>query len=429
MRPEEFPSDLDAECSLLGAVILRPTIMNDLVGSLHVMDFHKPSHQFIYEAMQTLHGGGRAIDPVTVADELRRMGHLDNIGGVASIAELTSSTPSISNFARYADVIIECSRRRRLIFNLSEVVDSAWDRSADIDELIKQAEAINADDLVASRSADIQGLYSIGEFAEIARLSLINDDQPWLIPGITKPRWRTMIVAQEGIGKAVLMRFLAIHAAAGRDPWAPRTFIEPRRVLYVDTENPAETIMHQLQIANRIHDMNLIAEAGDNFHIWHREGGMNLRDRRPQAEFEAVLQRTRPEIVFIGPMYKCYRRSRNEDMEQAALEFTEVIDAFRVRYNFAIVLEHHAPKASSGAFREMNPFGSSLFLRWPELGITMEMDGGEGMTDDRYELTIGRFRRDRVKNDWPQKIERNPRSQLAWSGYWRDGRGRRLEES
>jgi replicative DNA helicase len=243
-----------------------------------------------------------------------------------------------------------------------------------------------------------------------------------------KPLWRILLVAPEGWGKAVLMRFLAIHAAAGRDPWEPSTFIDPRRVLYIDVENAESSIVHQLRIANTLHGVNIIGEAADTMHIWHREGGIDLRQRRTQAELEAVLQKTRPEIVFAGPLYKLYRRRPNEDMEQAALEFVEVLDDLRVRYGFALMLEHHAPKASGGGYREMNPFGSSLFLRWPEFGITMEPQGNVQPTDTRYVMQLGRFRRDREIADWPDELIRGaPQSFTPWRARWNAGRGRALQ--
>lgn len=427
-RGKTPPAALEEEQSLLGAVLLRPTILHELKGSLDPSDFYKVGNQYTYLAMLQLHEHGHPIDAVTVADELERNGVLDEVdrgGGREYMTELMAATPSTSAFARYADIVIETSRRRRMILELAEAIEAAYDRGSDLDDLLKRVEGMSENTLIAPRSAEISGLFNISDFCLQAIAQ--EAERPFIIPGVMKALWRTILVAGEGIGKAVLMRFLAIHVAAGRDPWMPSLFIEPRKVLYIDVENPAETILHQCRIANR--RIPLIDEARDNFYIWHREGGMNIRDRRPQAELEAVLQKVRPEIVFAGPLYKLYRRGQREDMEQAALEFTEILDDLRVRYGFALMLEHHSPKAASGAYRELNPFGSSLFMRWPELGLTLDFDGQVDPDATRYALNVGRFRRDRVLNDWPQKIERDPGYSTAWSPYWSRGRGTKLQDA
>lgn len=426
------PADLEAEQSFLGAMLLRPQIIHEVKGSLDPSDFYKPGHQYAYLAALQLHEAGQPVDTVTVVDALTRNGVVDSLGGDGKtgaeyLLDLSLATPSISAFARYADIVIECSRRRQMISELSGVVDGCYDRSRDVDELLGMAEGVSTNSLIAPRATDIAGLFDVASFA--AQTTIEDATRPFLVPHLIKALWRLILVAPEGIGKAVLLRFIAAHAAAGRDPWHPATFIEPRRVLYVDTENPAETILHQIKIANRYPGVDLVQEGKDNFFIWHREGGMNLRDRRPQAEFESVLHKVQPEIVMAGPLYKLYRRSPREDMEMAALEFTEVLDDFRVRFKFGLMLEHHAPKATGGAFRDLNPFGSSLFMRWPEIGLTLDYDGTVEDDATNYELRIGRFRRDRVVHDWPSKIERNDRYRSAWSPYWAMGREARLRQA
>lgn len=426
-RGKGIPSNVDAEAALLGCILLRPSVMGEMIDRLDSGDFLKPNHRKAFEAVRALHVTGKPIDVLTVSAVAEQMYSDDGQGNewLGVIQDLVASPPSISNYGRYAETVIDNSRRRAVIGRLGELSSQAYEYDNPIDEIIAEATAINGDHLIANRDGSVTGLFSAAEMAVLVDTQEDLGNKPWLIPGTMKPGWRIIVVAGEGVGKAVLMRFLAAHAAAGRDPWSPTTFIEPRRVLYVDVENEAETVVHQLRIANRAHD--LIKESEDRLHIWHREGGINLRHRRSLAEFESVLQKTQPEIVFAGPLYKLFRRSPKEDLEQAALEFTEIIDDLRVRYGFAIMLEHHAPKASGGAFRDLNPFGSSLFMRWPVIGLTLDFDGPVSHDSIDYVLNIGRFRRDRVLNDWPNAIERSSRSKYAFSGFWSQGCGTKLE--
>lgn len=408
------PSDLDAEASLLGAILLRPSLMLDLIGTLDAGDFMKPLHGNLYAAMCDMHEGGVAIDHVTVK------GYMGAGCSHEDLAELIAITPSVSSWKRYSERIIETSRRRLMIHHYAELINRTYQHGSNIEDIIGESDPASVNRLVAPRNVDVSGLFTITEFIDSAVREV--DNKPFLIPHIIKARWRAMIVAGEGVGKATLMRFLALHAAAGRDPWDPQARIDPVRCTYVDVENSASSMLHQFRIANRYPGSDVPREAAEHLNIWHREGGMNLRDRRTRAEFEAVLQRTRPEVVFAGPLYKLFRRKPREDHEEAALEFTEIIDDLRVRYNFAIVLEAHAPKASGGGYREMSPAGSSVFLRWPEFGISLDVVGGATMDATEYEIEVSRFRRDREVADWPQKLFRGKSAHYAWTPHFAYGR-------
>jgi len=291
----EVPLSLEAERALLGAILLRESILGELIQVLDPSDFYDPAHQDCYMTMCALWDDGRTIDTVTVAN--------------ASTAAVTpqlltgflAETPAISAFKSYADVVIEHSRKRRLIMHLSELTDRAYGAER-VDELLDTNPL--DDRLLAPRQADIKNLYGLGEFMHrVAQREL--DVRPWLIPHLMKPLWRIVVVAPEGFGKAVLMRFLAVHAAAGRDPWQPHYREAHRRVLYLDVENAESSIHHQFSIANKSTDFDIIGEADGYLHVWHEEGGMDLRQRRHRARFEAVLQKVRPEIVFAGPLYSC----------------------------------------------------------------------------------------------------------------------------
>lgn len=407
------PSDIQAEQSLIGAVLIRPMLLGTLVGYVDPADFFKPVHGHIWQAMIDLFATGSPIDVITVSAQAK--GLVDT----QLLLEAQNATPSVSTAPKYAEIVVETSRRRKLMHHYAGLVDACYEHSAD--EVI-QLDDVRADALVfRDRGGEVDGLISLQDFMEETRRT--REHGEWLIPHILRPRWRCIIVAGEGIGKGTLMRSLGLHIAAGRDPWNYDNFITPRRVLYIDVENSDTTILHQVDVSNSAVDFGL--ETEDRYHLWRRESGLNLRDRRVQAELDAVLQKVKPDIVFAGPLYKLTRRKAGEDLEQSTLEMLEVIDDFRVRYNFAIMLEHHAPKGNGGGYREMNPFGSSVLLRWPEFGITLEPEGNPMPHETSMTLEVGRFRRDREPADWPVKLRRGGMGQrTAWNPWWPNGRNR-----
>ena len=109
------PHDLQAEESLLGAMMLSAGAIGDATGKVTASDFYKPAHGHIFDAIHTLYATGQPADAVTVADELRRAGLLDAIGGPAVLAQILSSTPATTNAGRYAQIVEEYALLRRLI--------------------------------------------------------------------------------------------------------------------------------------------------------------------------------------------------------------------------------------------------------------------------------------------------------------------------
>jgi replicative DNA helicase len=92
-----LPNDLQAEESLLGAMLLSRDAIAAATEILGADDFYKPAHGHIFDAITTLNAAGEPADPVTVADELRRAGLLDAIGGPATLVTLQAGTPATSN--------------------------------------------------------------------------------------------------------------------------------------------------------------------------------------------------------------------------------------------------------------------------------------------------------------------------------------------
>ena len=135
------PHNLSAEESLLGALLLSRDVVGQVAElGLLVDHFYKPSHQHIYSAIRGLMAGGNAVDIVTVADELRRNGLLDEIGGSQSLLELQNATPAISNAARYAKIVQDTAVLRRLISVAGEITELAYLEPDDVTKALDEAE-------------------------------------------------------------------------------------------------------------------------------------------------------------------------------------------------------------------------------------------------------------------------------------------------
>ncbi len=137
------PHNLAAEESLLGAMLLsRDAIVAAIEVQLSPDDFYKPAHGHIYDAITSLYAQGEPADPVTVAEELRRAGILDAIGGGAVLLSLQAGTPAIGNATRYAHIVEEHSLLRRLIGVAGEIAEIGYGLPDDVPAAVDEAEAL-----------------------------------------------------------------------------------------------------------------------------------------------------------------------------------------------------------------------------------------------------------------------------------------------
>ena len=135
------PHNLSAEESLLGALLLSREVVGQVSElGVQVEHFYKPAHQHIYSAIRGLMATGQPVDIVTVADELRRNGLIEEIGGSQALLELQNATPAISNASRYAKIVQDTAVLRRLISVAGEITEIAYMEPDDVTKALDEAE-------------------------------------------------------------------------------------------------------------------------------------------------------------------------------------------------------------------------------------------------------------------------------------------------
>jgi replicative DNA helicase len=218
------PHNLQAEESLLGAMLLSKDAIAAATETCSADDFYKPAYGHIFEAIQSLYGHGEPADPVTVADELRRADLLDAIGGPAVLIDLQSGTPAIGNAGHYAKIVEEHALLRRLIGVAGEIAEIGYSVPDDVEAAIDSAETMVFD--VAQRRvtdsmADLRGLLG----ASLDRLAALYDrgdaitgtptgyhDLDERMSGL-QPSALYIVGARPGAGKTSFALGMASHAA------------------------------------------------------------------------------------------------------------------------------------------------------------------------------------------------------------------------
>src|SRR3954447_16186586 len=141
IAPERtLPHNLEAEKSVLGAVLINNEAFNNAIELIDARDFFRDAHRRIFDRMVALSERGDAIDLVTLKEELQRAGELDEVGGPAYIASLADGVPRSANVEHYARIVKEKSTLRHLIHSANRILSEAYQAEDDADLILDGAE-------------------------------------------------------------------------------------------------------------------------------------------------------------------------------------------------------------------------------------------------------------------------------------------------
>lgn len=136
------PHDLDAEESLLGAMLLSSDAISQAVEICGAGDFYKPAHGHIFQAIVSLFERGQPADLVTAADELRRTGMIEAVGDPSILLSLPANTPHIGNAVHYARIVEEHALLRRMVGVGADITDIGYAAPDDVIAAVDEAESM-----------------------------------------------------------------------------------------------------------------------------------------------------------------------------------------------------------------------------------------------------------------------------------------------
>lgn len=134
------PHSLEAEQSVLGAMIINKEAINAAIEQLHPEDFYKEANKEIYEAIVELYNKNEPVDLITLSEELNKRGTLENIGGVHYLADLSGGVGLSSNIKFYCEIVEEKSILRRLIASCDNIMAKSYEDSEEVNTIIEEAE-------------------------------------------------------------------------------------------------------------------------------------------------------------------------------------------------------------------------------------------------------------------------------------------------
>ena len=218
------PHHLEAEQSVLGSVLVDNAVLERLEGLIQADAFYKLGHQKIWRAMERLAAAGEPIDLVTLSEELKRAGELDEVGGYTYLVGLAEQTPTAAYAEHYARIVAEKAALRRLIAAAGEVMRLAYDEAGSLEEILDKAgqkilevqrdgsrrDFAAMNELVHQTFEHIHRLYENQGAPTGVRTGFRELDR--MIGGL-EPGSLTIIAARPSMGKTSLALTIAQHAA------------------------------------------------------------------------------------------------------------------------------------------------------------------------------------------------------------------------
>jgi hypothetical protein len=288
----------EAEVAVLGAILLEPATLPIVHGKLSASDFYSPRNGLIFQGILALCERGQPVDLVTLSEELRMRGALDQCGGATYLSGLTSAVPSSANVEYYADIVRETAAKRRLLRladTLKEQLTSPGADAASIAGKMSAEFSQDAKSVLAPRILQVADIlaypeieYVVEQFAPVG--ALVN------------------LTAYTGIGKSVWTSSLSLSAMSGLPFLGKYKVYKPGPVLYFDAETPCS------YWRDRARKMRFRED--DPFYLGHFTG-LKLDDDRNFDAIVELVMRYAPVLVSFDTLIRFHNRDENSSTEMA----------------------------------------------------------------------------------------------------------------
>lgn len=218
------PNSIEAEQSVLGAMLLDKEAISTATEMISGEDFYREAHKEIFEAIVDIYDKGEPVDLITLTEKLKTRNTLDAVGGITFLTNLMDAVPTTHNVKYYAKIIEEKSLLRRLIKSSNEIISKSYQASDDIGEIIDDAEK-SIFNISLNRSTQgfthVKNILSVN-FDKIEELYLNKgkitgvptgfDDLDSKLSGLQKSDL-VLVAARPSMGKSSFMMNIVQHAA------------------------------------------------------------------------------------------------------------------------------------------------------------------------------------------------------------------------
>lgn len=323
------PHNIDAEEAALGASLLSTAAADQVCEAAQPADFYKPAHRMIAEAIRSLRSTGRAVDIVTVAEELRQDGTLGDVGGSEYLHGLFTATPAVSTAGHYAKIVHDTSALRRLIYAAGDIAEIAYRSSNEPGVAVSQAQDVLVK--LAGVTGGVAG--STLDVADIAAL-LETDLEPELAAFLTRSDGTALLYA----GK---MHTFQAEPSSGKSWLALAAVVEVLAfggsAIYLDFEDTPTGILRRLMQLGASRD-----DVRERVRYVRPLGRFGAAER---LELDRILDDVNPDIVVIDGVGEALARNGlSEDKADDVLTWFEMLPRPIANRGAAVLMIDHVAK-------------------------------------------------------------------------------------
>ena len=226
------PQNLEAEIAVLGSMLIEEAAIGQAVETVNASFFYKDAHKKIFQTIVDLYSLNKAVDLVTLTEELKKRNSLDEVGGAAYLTELTATVPTAANVQYYAKIVKEKAILRNLINTATQIVSQSYDGQQDADVLLDKAEkqifeicgsqlqgvSVSLKEIIKDSIEAIEGFYR--RKTHVTGLATGFDDLDMMTTGLHNGEL-IVIAGRPSMGKSALATCIAEYAGVhGQKPVA-----------------------------------------------------------------------------------------------------------------------------------------------------------------------------------------------------------------
>jgi len=353
--PPAPPQDLDAERSVLSAMMLGPEAIAAAARMLRPSSFYRAAHAKVFEAIRSIHMRGEPVDLITLADELERGDHLKHVGGHEFLAELLEYAGTSANLEAHAELVLKAERQRELIAHARALAEAARDSDDPAGTASEFASRLR--DASAS-GASRRGLVSAFGASLTLTADDLNEPVSLLGDGLICGGDLAIFAGQPGLGKSRLALEMSVAMTKG-EPWMglPTAGV-PVRVGYLALEfdnyrwiqrcvqvfGDGRVPKGKAELLEAFRGLEL-GRPGCSLHWATRQqmdGGVNLTSHRGATALLHAIEALSLNMVVVDALSRSM--GGREEKNEVISEMTVHLDDVRYATNCAILLIHHEKK-------------------------------------------------------------------------------------
>lgn len=350
------PHDILAEQSVLGAMLMSPDAVAEVISKLRGSDFYVPKHEVIYNAILSGYSNGEPTDVVSIGNHLVKHGLTQKAGGVEYLHELTSAVPTASNAEYYAEIVDEKSILRRLVLAGTRIAQMGYAEQGEAKDLLNLAQveiyqatgSDSADDYVTLKDAVNEALEEIERAAEhgdgMRGISSGFRELDELTNGFTGGQM-VIVAARPAMGKSTLALDIARAAAIGGSRSSKQ-----HPTIFFSLEMGSTEIATRLIAAQAEIPMNLLKTGQLEQHDWQK-----VAHTIAEIDSAPLYIDDSPNITMVEIRAKCRRLSRSETgLGMVVIDYLQLLSS---------------GKKAESRQQEVSEFSRSLKLLAKELNV------------------------------------------------------------